>query len=231
MDQNRQEEKRSMVSRPQTKFLQQLQSSRAYHISAKKESTLIVGGAIVMVAAMGVGKILEATSAKNGASAEAGAGAGAGAESSSAEAPPSKREAGTESTAKSSGSSSSSSERSESRASSSSSSASSAGAAGAGAGEPSYIDQVMGEVFALWGGDWKASKEGFFAKNFYEGGFEDKMTRREAALILGVRENTAEQRIKESHRRILVINHPDRGGSPYIAAKINLAKDLLLKDK
>lgn len=26
-----------------------------------------------------------------------------------------------------------------------------------------------------------------FAKRFYEGGFEDKMTRREAALILGVR--------------------------------------------
>ena len=27
----------------------------------------------------------------------------------------------------------------------------------------------------------------WFAKNFYDGGFEDKMTKREAALILGVR--------------------------------------------
>ena len=95
----------------------------------------------------------------------------------------------------------------------------------------SYLDEVMGEVYALWGGDWKAAKANFFAKNFYDGGFEDKMTRREAALILGVRENTAQQRIKESHRRILLLNHPDRGGSPYVAAKINLAKDLLIKGK
>eukprot|EP00605_Chrysophyceae_sp_TOSAG23-4_P002487 GSChrysophyteH1.ASY1.ANO1.2750.1 assembled CDS len=76
-----------------------------------------------------------------------------------------------------------------------------------------------------------ATKAGFFAKNFYDGGFEEKMTRREAALILGVRENTAAQRIKESHRKILLLNHPDRGGSPYVAAKINLAKDLLLQGK
>lgn len=37
---------------------------------------------------------------------------------------------------------------------------------------------------------------GAFGKKFYEGGFEDKMTRREAALILGVRESAAPQRIK-----------------------------------
>jgi len=98
--------------------------------------------------------------------------------------------------------------------------------------EPSSpVDEFMGEVYQMWGGDWKKAKATFFAKNFYDGGFEDKMTRREAALILGVRENTAEQRIKESHRRILLLNHPDRGGSPYVAAKINLAKDLLIKGK
>jgi len=96
---------------------------------------------------------------------------------------------------------------------------------------PSFLDEVMGEIYQLWGGDWKKAKANFFAKNFYDGGFEDKMTRREAALILGVRENTGEQRIKESHRRILLLNHPDRGGSPYVAAKINLAKDLLIKGK
>eukprot|EP00903_Cladosiphon_okamuranus_P014451 g13408.t1 len=72
---------------------------------------------------------------------------------------------------------------------------------------------------------------GAFGKRFYEGGFEDKMTRKEAALILGVRERAPAQRIKDSHRRILMINHPDKGGSKYMAAKINEAKEILLKGR
>jgi DnaJ homolog subfamily C member 19 len=60
---------------------------------------------------------------------------------------------------------------------------------------------------------------------------EDKMTKREAALILGVRESASVDRIKDAHRRILINNHPDRGGSPFIAAKVNEAKDFLLKGK
>ncbi|CAM9986622.1 unnamed protein product [Phaeothamnion confervicola] len=57
------------------------------------------------------------------------------------------------------------------------------------------------------------------------------MTRREAALILGVRESATPQRIKEAHRRILMLNHPDKGGSKLMAAKINEAKEMLLKGR
>jgi DnaJ homolog subfamily C member 19 len=71
----------------------------------------------------------------------------------------------------------------------------------------------------------------FFATTFYDGGFEDKMTKREAALILGVRESATTERIKDAHRRILINNHPDRGGSPFLASKVNEAKDFLLKGK
>ena len=71
----------------------------------------------------------------------------------------------------------------------------------------------------------------WFAKRFYEGGFEQKMTKREAALVLGVRESSNADRIKEAHRRILLLNHPDRGGSAYMAAKINEAKTLMMKGK
>ncbi|KAF1411151.1 hypothetical protein FQV23_0001565, partial [Spheniscus humboldti] len=54
--------------------------------------------------------------------------------------------------------------------------------------------------------------------SYYKGGFEQKMSRREASLILGVR---------TAHRRIMILNHPDKGRSPYLATKINEAKDLL----
>jgi DnaJ family protein C protein 19 len=67
-----------------------------------------------------------------------------------------------------------------------------------------------------------------FARGFYEGGFEDQMTRREAALILGVRETATREKIREAHRRMALLNHPDTGGSPFLAQKINEAKELLL---
>ncbi len=65
-------------------------------------------------------------------------------------------------------------------------------------------------------------------KNFYKGPFEPEMTKREAALILGVRESASADRIKEAHRRVLMLNHPDTGGSTYVATKINEAKEKLL---
>lgn len=44
------------------------------------------------------------------------------------------------------------------------------------------------------------------------------MTRREAALILGLRESAAEERVKEAHRRIMIANHPDSGTQHSAAA-------------
>ncbi|CAK8693864.1 mitochondrial import inner membrane translocase subunit TIM14-like [Clavelina lepadiformis] len=62
---------------------------------------------------------------------------------------------------------------------------------------------------------------------YYRGGFEPKMTKREAGLILGVGPSTSQKKFRAAHRRIMLLNHPDRGGSPYLAAKINQAKDML----
>ncbi len=64
-------------------------------------------------------------------------------------------------------------------------------------------------------------------KRFLRGGFDGTMSKREAALILGIRESASKDKIKEAHRRIMLLNHPDRGGSPYIASKVNEAKELM----
>ena len=68
-------------------------------------------------------------------------------------------------------------------------------------------------------------------RRHYEGPFESPMTRREAALILGVRETATAKRIKDAHRRMTRINHPDLGGSAFLTAKVNEAKEMLMKGK
>jgi len=68
------------------------------------------------------------------------------------------------------------------------------------------------------------------AEQWVKGGFKAKMDRKEALAILGLKDNVAlKTRLKDAHRQIMLANHPDRGGSPYLASKINEAKDLLDK--
>lgn len=83
-------------------------------------------------------------------------------------------------------------------------------------------------VGTLWALKLAFSKTG--PKGFYKGGFESKMSKKEALQILNLRESTLSQaKLKEHHRKIMGLNHPDRGGSAYLATKVNEAKTLLEK--
>jgi hypothetical protein len=76
--------------------------------------------------------------------------------------------------------------------------------------------------------DWRAEAGG--GSGHGERGRDDfeQMSREEAYQILGLQPGASDEEIHHAWRRMMKKVHPDSGGSAFLAAKINAAKDLLL---
>ncbi|KAF3835441.1 hypothetical protein F7725_027999 [Dissostichus mawsoni] len=49
-----------------------------------------------------------------------------------------------------------------------------------------------------------------FGGGYYKGGFDPKMSKREASLVLGVSPTANKIKVREAHRKLMTLNHPDR---------------------
>jgi hypothetical protein len=54
------------------------------------------------------------------------------------------------------------------------------------------------------------------------------MTRQEAYQVLGLAPGASEAEIRAAHHRLMRTAHPDTGGSDWLAARVNMARDVLL---
>ena len=79
------------------------------------------------------------------------------------------------------------------------------------------------------GGNGGGDSGGGGATEFRDGQLDPpSMSEAEALAVLGIGSGASAADIAESHRRLMQLIHPDRGGSPYFAVKVNQAKEVLL---
>ena len=87
-----------------------------------------------------------------------------------------------------------------------------------------YLDRRHGDWRAYAGADTGAGQDD--GGSAPAGSGMDEAT---ALSVLGLEPGAGEEEIKAAHRRLMTKLHPDHGGSSYLAAQLNQAKDYLLR--
>ena len=76
---------------------------------------------------------------------------------------------------------------------------------------------------------WRENAQGDGARRQGRAPSGGKMTEEEAYQILGLQPGAGRDEIGRAHRALMKKLHPDQGGSTYLAARVNEAKDTLLR--
>ncbi|MBK8771697.1 MAG: DnaJ domain-containing protein [Rhizobiales bacterium] len=80
-----------------------------------------------------------------------------------------------------------------------------------------WLDRNRPEWRQAWGGGAGAAPSA-----------AGRMSKDEAYAVLGLKSGASADEVRAAHRRLMKEFHPDKGGTDYLAAKINAAKDVLL---
>jgi DnaJ domain len=76
---------------------------------------------------------------------------------------------------------------------------------------------------------WRQNAQGDAAGGQRRATPSSKMTAEEAYQILGLQPGAGRDEISRAHKTLMKKLHPDQGGSTYLAARVNEAKDTLLR--
>ena len=105
----------------------------------------------------------------------------------------------------------------------------------AGKQYPDSIEILATYLDRKYGADWRevANAGKGYQESGQQSGASDnsEMTVIEAYEVLGLDNNATEAEVIAAHRKLMLKLHPDKGGSNYLATKINQAKDLLVSSK
>ncbi len=95
------------------------------------------------------------------------------------------------------------------------------------------VDLLQAYIERRFGEQWQGERQNQHGDGVENGsanaGFADYMDENEALAILGLETGADKKAVIDAHRKLMQKLHPDRGGNDYLAAKINQAKEYLLK--
>lgn len=90
-----------------------------------------------------------------------------------------------------------------------------------------FILRYIPQLRSLWMAFGRNKNQSSSSK--HNNHYTKAMTRDEAYEVLGLDSSASKKDIIMAHRKLIQKLHPDRGGSDYLASKINLAKKILLE--
>lgn len=101
------------------------------------------------------------------------------------------------------------------------------------AGDPDSVSVLEAFLDRTQGPDWRGTgqdrrEDARAGAGTGGSGGDGAMTREEAYEVLGLKPGAKESEIRDAHHRLMKKLHPDQGGSDYLAARVNRARDILL---